>query len=245
MRKPANPADVHSERDQFIKSIFSTVAPHIDSLTTIFSLGFCHLWRKKVVELADLQRGEHVLDVCTGTGELAVLLLEKMSDGRFFYGVDFCNSMLELAKVKIRRDYPRATFHQCDAKDLPYEDDSYDVVTVSFGMRNIPDTTLALREIFRVLRPGGRFLCLELTRPTNKLFIPIYKVYTFRIMPWVANLIVKSSTPYAYLPRSIEAFYSPDEFVKIIAGCGFSEVVTHSLSMGVATIFQARKREQG
>jgi len=172
------------------------------------------------------------------------LLLEKMGSEGSFHGVDFCDEMLEIARKKTRDAYPSASFHLCDAKALPFEEASFDLVTVSFGMRNIPDTALALKEIFRVLKPGGRFICLELTRPTNKWFLPFYKVYTFNIMPWIANLVVKSSTPYTYLPRSIESFYTSEDFVKVIAGCGFSDVTMRSLSMGVATIFQARKSEQ-
>jgi len=244
MYRPSSSSMIHEDRDRFIKSIFSIVAPHIDSLTRLFSLGFCNIWRKKVVNLVALRGDSDVLDVCTGTGELAVLLLEKMGSEGSFHGVDFCDEMLEIARKKTRDAYPSASFHLCDAKALPFEEASFDLVTVSFGMRNIPDTALALKEIFRVLKPGGRFICLELTRPTNKWFLPVYKVYTFNIMPWIANLVVKSSTPYTYLPRSIESFYTSEDFVKVIAGCGFSDVTMHSLSMGVATIFQARKSEQ-
>jgi demethylmenaquinone methyltransferase/2-methoxy-6-polyprenyl-1,4-benzoquinol methylase len=113
----------------------------------------------------------------------------------------------------------------------------------AFGMRNIPDTILALREIRRVLRPGGIFLCLELTQPRNRWFLSLYNWYLFRVMPFVSRLVLKSATPYLYLPRSIEAFYQPPEFRDVIRDNGFGGVSVDSLTMGIATIYRACKSD--
>lgn len=229
----------HEKRDVSVKDIFSTVAPYIDPLDTAFSFGLCHLWRRKVS--AHIRKGENVLDVCTGTGELAKLLLKKVSPEGSLTGADFCEDMLEIARKKLSPMPENLSFVLADARELGFPDNTFDAVTVSFGMRNVPDTAAALREVRRVLKPGGRFYCLELTRPKNPIVLPFYKLYTFKIMPFIAKIITKNSLPYTYLPRSIEAFYPPEEFQRLMNSCGFSEVTARSLSLGIATIYSAVK----
>jgi demethylmenaquinone methyltransferase/2-methoxy-6-polyprenyl-1,4-benzoquinol methylase len=229
------------QRDIFIKNIFSTVAPYVDFLSSGFSLGFDHLWRKKAVSLSGIHEGDRVLDVCTGTGELAFLLAHKVGAGGTVTGVDFCEEMINRARKKTSRHYSNLTYIMSDAKKLPFPDNTFDAVTVAFGMRNIPDTILALQEIKRVLKPGGKFICLELTKPHVRWFQLLYEWYVFRIMPTIAEIVLKTAAPYLYLPRSINAFYPPDEFKRVITGCGFSRVSIDSLTMGIATIYRAVK----
>ncbi len=229
------------QRDLFIKQIFTTVAPHVDVLSSSFSIGFDHLWRTKTVELSGIQKGERVLDVCTGTGELAVLLSRKVGNSGSVTGVDFCEEMLDQARRKKRDRYPNITYLLSDAKHLPFADNSFDTVTVSFGMRNIPDTGLALLEIKRVLKPGGKFVCLELTRPPEGWFRTVYEWYVFRMMPFIAEIVVKTAAPYLYLPRSIKAFYPPGEFRRLITESGYTDVTIYSMTRGIATIYRAVK----
>ena len=230
------------QRDLFIKHIFSTVAPHVDLLSSGFSFGFDHFWRRQAVFRSGIQEGEQVLDVCTGTGELAFLLAQRVGPRGLVTGADFCQEMLDRAKTKSGQQHQNLTFILSDAKRLPFPDKIFDAVTVAFGMRNIPDTSLALLEINRVLKPGGKFICLELTKPHSSWFRAIYEWYVFRIMPFIGNLVVKTAAPYLYLPRSINAFYPPDEFKRIIANNGFAEVTVDSLTMGIATLYRAEKR---
>ena len=229
-------------RDRFIKNIFTLVAPYVDTLSHRFSFGLDRFWRNRAVELSGIGPGDRVLDICAGTGELAFILARTVGPRGSVVATDFCEQMLAMARKKMNGSHGNLSFTLADAKDLPFSDNSFDAVTVAFGMRNIPDTILALREIRRVLRPGGQFLCLELTQPANRWFLSLYTWYIFRLMPFVSNLVMKSSAPYLYLPRSIEAFYQPPEFREVIARNGFSDVAIDSLTMGIATVYRASKR---
>jgi demethylmenaquinone methyltransferase/2-methoxy-6-polyprenyl-1,4-benzoquinol methylase len=231
----------HEKRASLVKDVFSIVAPYIDPLDTAFSFGLCHVWRRKVS--SHIRRGENVLDICTGTGELAKLVLEKVGPEGSLTGADFCEEMLDIAKKKMSPMPENISFVVSDARELPFPDNTFDAVTVSFGMRNVPDTAAALNEVKRVLKPGGRFYCLELTRPEKRWILPFYKFYTFKIMPFIAKIITQNSLPYTYLPKSIEAFYPPKEFTRMMSACGFSEAKAESLSMGIATIYSAVKNQ--
>lgn len=230
-----------AERDSYIRGIFSTVAPVVDPLTTAFSFGLCHMWRRALVSLSGIRKGDRVLDACTGTGELAVLLAEKVGPEGSVNGIDFCEDMLAIAKKKIDPPLPNLSFAVGDAKKVAFADDTFDAATVSFGMRNIPDTAAALREMRRVLRPGGTFLCLELTQPLKAWCVPLYKWYVFRVIPFIGKIFTKSAAPYSYLPVSIETYYKPGEFMRVMQECGFSDVRLHSLSLGIATIYRGTK----
>ena len=229
------------QRDLFIRQIFSTVAPYVDLLSSGFSFGFDHFWRLKAVSLSGIRKGERVLDVCTGTGDMAFLLSRRVGPRGSVTGADFCEEMLSRARQKTGRRHRNLSYVMSDAKQLPFPDNAVDAVTVAFGMRNIPDTLLALQEIKRVLKPGGKFICLELTRPRVKWFCSLYEWYVFRVMPFIGEIVVKTAAPYLYLPRSINAFYPPDEFRRIISQCGYSRVTVDSLTMGIATIYRAVK----
>ncbi|MGO9015878.1 MAG: bifunctional demethylmenaquinone methyltransferase/2-methoxy-6-polyprenyl-1,4-benzoquinol methylase UbiE [Dissulfurispiraceae bacterium] len=230
--------------DAFVKNIFSSIAPQIDFLSSLFCFCMDSIWRKRLVSFSEIKRGEKVLDVCTGTGKLAFLISREVGAQGSVVGADYCEEMLEMAKKNLGSASSDISFVLADAKNLTFEDNAFDVVTVAFGMRNIFETSIALREAYRVLKPGGRFFCLELTSPQQKWLMPFYNYYCFHIMPAVAKRILKSDTPYNYLPRSIQAFPAAGEFKQIIEKCDFSNVTVRHMSLGIATIFGARKEPQ-
>jgi demethylmenaquinone methyltransferase/2-methoxy-6-polyprenyl-1,4-benzoquinol methylase len=229
-------------RDQYIHNIFTTVAPHLDKLTSGFSFGLDQYWRIRAIARSGISKGEQVLDVCSGTGKLAFLLSRRVGPGGSVMGADFCQEMLDLAKVRAGNRYGNVSFIFSDAKKVPFPDSSFDAVTVAFGIRNIPDTEEALREFKRVLKPGGKFICLELTKPRAAWFRVLYEWYVFKIMPAIAMRVMKNGKPYVYLPRSIEAFHSPEAFERLIASCGFSDISAYPMTMGIATITRAVKQ---
>ena len=235
MKTPLHP------RDAFVKNIFALIAHQIDFLSSLFSFGIDSIWRKRLVALAKVKSGEKVLDVCTGTGKLAFLISREVGAQGLVVGADYCEEMLEMAKKNLGSAASDISFVLADAKNLTFEDNAFDVVTVAFGMRNIFETSIALREAYRVLKPGGRFFCLELTSPQKKWLMPFYNFYCFNIMPAVAKKILKTDTPYNYLPKSIQAFPLSGEFRQILEKCDFSSVTIHPMSLGIATIFGARK----
>jgi demethylmenaquinone methyltransferase/2-methoxy-6-polyprenyl-1,4-benzoquinol methylase len=210
-------------------------------LTSGFSFGLDHFWRKRAVSRSGIREGEQVLDVCTGTGKMASLLCRRVGPRGSVTGADFCKEMIELAKVKTGARHANVSFIFSDAKDVPFPDNTFDAVTVAFGIRNIPDTEAALREFKRVLKPGGKFICLELTKPRAAWFRVPYEWYVFKVMPVIAMRVMKNAKPYVYLPRSINAFYSPEAFKRLVATCGFSDITAHSMTMGIATITRAVK----
>ncbi len=229
------------DRDTFIQEIFASIAGEIDFLSSFFSFGLDQGWRKRLVSLLALKGGEKILDVCTGTGKLAFLLSRKVGERGSVMGVDFSREMLAEAAKKVNGRRSNIRFDISDAKDLHFPDNSFDAVTVSFGMRNIADSAAALREAYRVLRHGGKFCCLELTPPTNQWIKPVYTKYCFNVMPFIAMKILKTAVPYNYLPRSIEAFPCSKEFARTLESCGFVEVSVHPMTFGIATIFAAQK----
>ena len=180
---------------------------------------------------------DRVLDACTGTGDLAVAL--RAGGAGDVTGVDFAPEMIRLAEVKAG-DHIR--FQVGDVLALPFEDGAFDAATVAFGVRNFEDLPAGLAELGRVLRPGGRLLILEFSRPPNRLVRGVYETYAMIVLPMIGNLVSGGAdNAYAYLPRSVQAFPDPSRLAGLLRDAGFASVDVHPLTFGIATIHLATK----
>ncbi len=220
-----------------IARMFDRIAPTYDLLNHLLSAGVDRAWRRRAV--AALAPGSHdrVLDVCTGTGDLALALLD--AGAGTVEGCDFSEAMIGRARAKAGE---RVRFRVADALHLPYEDGAFDAVAVAFGVRNFSDLGRGLGELARVLGPGGRLMVLEFSRPPNPLLRGAYETYSMLVLPLVGNLVSGGSdNAYAYLPRSVRAFPGTEAFSRRLLAAGFASVRVERLTGGIAAIHLATR----
>lgn len=226
-----------------IGAMFSSIAPTYDSLNNILSFWQDVKWRRRLIRGADLPHDGLVLDLCTGSGDIALgFLTDRLDFEGFVYGIDFSALMIDIARSKLARlgaPYPRMIeFLMGDALNLSFPDDKFDVVTVGFGVRNFVNTEEGMKEIFRVLKGGGQANILEFFRD-GITFVPV-RLYTDIIAPWLGNMISQGRA-YSYLRSSASRFYRVREFEELLWEIGFSDIVWERMIFGVAYIVRARK----
>jgi demethylmenaquinone methyltransferase/2-methoxy-6-polyprenyl-1,4-benzoquinol methylase len=219
------------------------VAPRYDLTNTLLSFGLQHVWKRTAVRLLGLRPGQGVVDVCGGTADLALLAARVVLPGGRLVVYDFNRAMMELGRAKVRKA-GRASqflFIEGDAEALALADASCDAAMVGFGIRNLVSMDQGLKEMHRVLKPGGRLLILEFSQPTNRWFRTLYDLYSFTVMPLVGKIMVGSWEAYTYLPESIRRFPGPAELSLRLKALGFTEVTWRPLSNGIAVAYLARK----
>ena len=233
---------------QRIKNLFSVIARHYDFLNALLSLKRDKMWRQETVKASEIEPTSKVLDVCTGTGELALAYADKIGAEGFVIGSDFCFEMLVIGNQKVERNSRHApscrntNFLAADTLTLPFLDDTFDVVSVGFGIRNVSDLELGIREMTRVAAPGGRVVILEFTQPTNPLFRSFYYFYFTKILPFVGNLISRNTDDaYGYLPRSVMKFPNCDALKGVMEGCGLTDVRFQRKTFGIVAIHVGKK----
>ncbi|HEY7967937.1 MAG TPA: bifunctional demethylmenaquinone methyltransferase/2-methoxy-6-polyprenyl-1,4-benzoquinol methylase UbiE [Solirubrobacteraceae bacterium] len=214
-----------------VAAMFDRIARVYDAMNTVMTAGLHHRWRARTVELAQIAPGSRVLDVATGTGDLARELARAVSPGGEVVGCDFSQAMLARARAKA----PEVHFDWADALALPYAGDSFDAATVAFGVRNFSDLRAGLAEIARVVRPGGRVAILEITRPTREPLATFYRAWFDRIVPAIGRL-AGDAAAYSYLPSSVRRFPPPRELAAVMHGCGFRSIRWALLAGGIIAI---------
>jgi len=225
-----------------VRHIFSTIAPEYDRFNALSSFGIDRHWRRKTVAMARLSRSSDVLDLAAGTGDLTLALAKRGAPAAIL-STDFVPEMLEVARAKVA-EYEGPTtieFAVVDAQDIPLEDDRFDVVTVAFGVRNLPDRDANFREVYRVLKPGGRYVILEFTRPPFPPFRAIYHFYLRTVIPALGGLLTGDRPAFQYLNDTILAFPGQVALAGELHKAGFGEVTWRNLTFGVVAVHVAVK----
>ena len=233
--------DKHEDR---IRGMFNNIAPRYDLLNHTLSLNIDKRWRAKTVRLVPVTDGGPILDLCTGTGDLA-LAYDRAYEGRLeIVGADFAEQMLSRAKTKTekRGASARIRFVEADAQQLPFADDYFEVVAVGFGLRNVTDPMRGLAEMVRVTKPGGRVAVLEFSKPRHWLFGPAYRWYFRAILPRLGQMVSRSKdSAYSYLPASVMEFPDGEALAAKMVEAGLRDVKLYPMTLGIATLYVGRK----
>lgn len=234
--------DGRTKREQ-VEAMFDGIAPAYDRLNDIMSFGIARGWRRAVVRAVRstaVTAAPRILDLATGTGDLAIALARRLPDAEIT-GADLSEGMLALARRKAEQKRVRIEFRRAEAERLPFADGVFDAVTAAFGVRNFHDITLGLSEMYRVSSSGGRVFILEFSTPRNRLFGSAYRFYFHRVLPRIGGLLSRDGRAYTYLPESVDEFPAPAEFVGMMREAGFVDCRARALTGGVAYIYTATK----
>jgi demethylmenaquinone methyltransferase/2-methoxy-6-polyprenyl-1,4-benzoquinol methylase len=236
--------DLVDKQTDRIRRMFGGIAPWYDFLNHLLSLNVDKRWRARTTRLAPPAADGPILDVCTGTGDLA-LAYDRAAGGRLpVIGADFCRPMLDIADRKAARAgvADRVTFTEADAQALPFPADHFQLVTCAFGLRNVADTDRGLREMVRVARPGGRVAILEFSKPTHPLLGRLYLWYFRRVLPGIGQLLSRSpDSAYRYLPASVLQFPDGEALAERMRAAGLANVRYHPFTFGIATLYVGEK----
>ena len=226
-----------------ILGYFNSVARKYDMMNTLLSFGIHHIWKRIAVRMLGLNSGDRVLDVCGGTGDLAILAAGAVSPAGHVTLYDFSSAMINAGMFKKNNSSirNRVQYIQGDAQEISFQEQSFDVAMVGFGIRNVIDMKKAFKEMYRVLKPGGKMMCLEFSKPTSPLFRLLYDYYSFYIIPFLGKSITGSIQAYTHLPESIRTFPSPEKLSDILKIIGFLHITHKKLTNGIAVIHLAKK----
>ena len=229
----------HKNNTRLVTKVFQDVFDKYDLMNDLMSLGVHRLWKKNFIQLLNPQKNTILIDVASGTGDIAKLYLNKVNNEGQVYCVDINKEMLNLNKKKNKANSKIKWFCN-NAEKLPFKNNYFDYYTISFGIRNVGNIKTTLKEAYRVLKPGGRFLCLEFSKVKNEILNKFYKTYS-KSIPQVGKFVLGKSAPYEYLINSIEEFYSQDQFFEKIEKQNFANVSYRNLSGGIVAIHSAWK----
>ena len=221
-----------------IRKLFDNIAPDYDKLNHILSLNIDKGWRKKAVrEIADVDKPIKILDVACGTADFTIEIAQKATPGSKVTGVDISEGMMAIGREKIKKACLSAELLAADCEALPYQDNTFDRISVGFGVRNFEHLEIGLREMFRVLVPGGKLVILELSVPSNSFIRWCYKLYFLKILPATGGLISGNRGAYEYLPASGLRFPAPEQFIQMMKDAGFNTVEHTPFTLGICRMY--------
>ena len=226
-------------KTKLVNSVFSRVYKKYDLMNDIMSLGIHRIWKNKLINWMNPQLDESLIDVASGTGDVAKLFSKKNNNSTKISCVEPNDEMFRIGKSNLEK-FKNIKWYKANAEKLPFKNDTYNFYTISYGIRNVSNIDLSLKEAFRVLKPGGRFMCLEFSKVDNEIINLFYQQYS-KAIPFVGKYIVGSSEPYDYLIKSINEFYTQNELVDLIKKNGFSNVEYRNLSNGISAIHSGWK----
>lgn len=235
-------SDKSKPKEQFVHSVFESIAGKYDIMNDIMSFRRHKAWRKFTMKKMDMKRGDSAVDICCGTCDWSIALAEATQTGNVI-GLDFSEGMLEVGRRKIeeRKLQNRISLVQGNAMELPFEDNAFDYATIGFGLRNVPDLVQVLKEMQRVVKPGGMVVCLELSKPMKQPFKGIYFFYFERVLPLLGKLFAKRYEQYKWLPESLAIFPDREQLAVIFRETGLQEVQSFPLTGGIAALHIGRK----
>ena len=227
------------DKNKLVNSVFSQVYKKYDLMNDIMSLGVHRVWKEKFIDWMNPQPNTKLIDVASGTGDIAKLFFTRSDGTGEVICVEPNKEMLSRGKIKLKK-YKSVKWINSSAESIPIEGNTFDYYSISYGIRNVSDINKVLKEAFRVLKPGGRFMCLEFSKIDNEILNFLYKQYS-KTIPYIGKFIVGSDKPYKYLIDSIDKFYNQKELSKLIKNNGFSNVEFRNVSNGISAIHSGWK----
>ena len=231
-----------------IQQMFDGIAPDYDRLNHLMSLGVDRSWRRRALrEIVDARRAQSILDIACGTGDFSLAIAGRMHPDSRITGLDLSEGMLAVMRDKVAKAglEGRICCEQGDSEAMRFAEASFDVVTIAFGIRNFAHREAALREILRVLKPGGRLVILELSVPENRFLRWGYNLYFKHFVPWIGGRISGDRAAYTYLPASVQAFPGRREWTATMAGCGYAQVRHKAFTLGLCRMYVGEKPSNG
>ncbi len=232
-----------TEKAGKVAEVFHSVANKYDIMNDLMSMGIHRLWKRYTIEISGVKPGDKVLDLAGGTGDLAAKFARIVGQSGQVTLSDINNSMLNVGRDRLtdKGIMGNVDFVQANAECLPFPDNHFDLITIAFGLRNVTDKDAALRSMYRVLKPGGKLLVLEFSKPTVKAFNPIYDTYSFKVLPFIGKLITNDADSYRYLAESIRMHPDQDTLKQMMQNAGFEPCDYFNLSAGIVALHRGYK----
>lgn len=232
-----------NEKQGKVADVFHSVAAKYDLMNDVMSMGIHRLWKRFTIEMSGVRKGHKVLDLAGGTGDLAMKFADKVGDNGQVILADINESMLNVGRDRlVDKGYGgRIEFAQVNAESLPFADNSFDIITISFGLRNVTHKEQALKSMFRVLKPGGRLLVLEFSKPEYDWLSKVYDAYSFNLLPKMGKLLVNDADSYQYLAESIRMHPDQDTLKQMMLDAGFDEAEYHNMTGGIVALHRGFK----